>query len=385
VVYWFNPVVHLVAGRLRTTREIACDARVLQSRGIPDWQRQYSRTLLRLAARASSPVAIPAMAGMAERTSSIEIRLRSIQRLRTPAWRRHVWGVCTLALVVVTGLSRAGGPVPRVHNDTSGRLTAKPAVASPSPESAVSEKAPVVTLMCHYVEVGGDTLDTVNAQIAKLFPTAEDVNLLDDGGGGIVSAGDLKRILQRATETELKVSLFPKVRVMDKHSATIRRGTSTRYATSLTGLDENGRPNPEKDADGRPALTALSVETLELGFTIGLTPRVMDDGKAVLLGLSMEINDLMGWELAKMKDGRDPRREVMAEVPLVSTFSAVTQLLVPVGGGYCFWKIRPTVKEAGQPAVKVRFFLLTPATVEHVQKSASLARPGSKRGPSNAD
>jgi hypothetical protein len=377
VAHWFNPLVHLAAHRVRTTRELACDAQVLAAGRVPDWGRLYSRTLLRVAAGGTARNALPVLAGMAERTSSIETRLRSIQRFRAPGRRGHVWGACVFALVVLAGLSRAGGTASPADKGTS-----RPPIPEPAVGSTENAKGPVVTFLCQSVDISGDTLEAVQKRAAELIEPTGDKRLFEGTVSGLASAADLKGIFQRVAEAGLKMKSFPKVRVMDNHGVTVRRGSTILYPTDLTRLDEGGRPNPEKDADGKPAITALSTKELNLGYTMALTPHVREDGKGVLVKMGVEILDLTRWEPTEVKDARDPRQTVATEIPLLSELSFQTQTFLRVGYAHYFNALRPTSKQAGDPPVRMTVFFLTPTAVEPAKTDAE---SGGKRESSNGD
>jgi beta-lactamase regulating signal transducer with metallopeptidase domain len=377
VVHWFNPLVHVAANRVRTTRELACDAQVLAAGHVENWGRLYSRTLLRVAAAGTAPKAVPVLAGMAERTSSIETRLRSIQRFRAPGRRGHVWGACAFALVVVAGLSRAGGTASPADKGTPRPPSTEPAVGSTE-----NAKGPVVTFLCQSVDISGDTLEAVQKRAAELIEPTGDKRLFEGTVSGLASAADLKGILQRVAETGLKMKSFPEVRVLDNHGVTVRRGSTILYPTDLTRLDEGGRPNPGKDADGRPAVATLSTKELNLGYTMALTPHVKVGGKAVLLEMDVEILDLNRWEPTEVKDARDPRQTVATEIPLVSELSFQAQTLLPIGYAHYFNALRPTSKQAGDPPARMTLFFLTPTAVEPAKTDAE---PGSKGEPPNGD
>jgi hypothetical protein len=333
VLYWFNPAVHLAAARLRATREIACDDHVLRARRAPDWQRQYSRTLLRLAARASSPVAMPAMAGMAERTSAIETRLQSIQRFRPAGWRRQVVGACVVALVAVIGLSRAGdSPAPdrQVAAPISPPAPATPAAPVQDLEERIVTQ---VTLDGRLVEVRGATPEAVQAQIAKLVPAAMRGKAGAAAKVGVASAADMKAAKAVLSTGRFRLLAAPQIATVDGQAATLRTGEERYLPVGWTQRDEKGEIR--KGPDGLPVTTPVFDAPTHIGCVAEYTPHLAADGKSLDLEIGSRVVEFVGYEDVKMADAHDPKTELTGKMAVLRTRSAVGRPVVPIGSSAC--------------------------------------------------
>lgn len=333
VLYWFNPVVHFVAARLRAVRELACDAHVLEAqRG---GEALYAQTLLKLASQASGFRALPALAGMAERASSLETRLRSIRLLRPARWR-HAWGLCTLALVAVVGLTRAGDPQ---------TPTAEP-VAAPmpiQPETAASftkrQTAPQVTLDSQFIEVCADTPEALKALLDKLVPVGVKRLGIDGDGverAGIVSSADrdeMQGALKRLYYSDVLSS--PKVTTLPGHTAIIRMVEERYLPTGWSRLDENGKPNSKKDRDGNPLPIPIFGDSTDIGCILEVTPQLLADYTSVDLETTARVVEMAGWEDTKVKDARDPSTEFTVPKEVLRTRLASAQLAIPIGSSAC--------------------------------------------------
>lgn len=99
-VHWFNPVLWWAFRRLRSDRELACDALALNVTAEPD-AAGYGRTIVRLLERTVSRSLLPGMVGIAEHHSNIKERISLIAALRK---RSHLPIVAlTLMLAMALG------------------------------------------------------------------------------------------------------------------------------------------------------------------------------------------------------------------------------------------------------------------------------------------
>ena len=93
-LYWWNPLVWMMAWLANRDMELACDEAVLRALG-PDCKKAYALTLLDMAQR--NPKSAPLCSGFAK--SSAEERIRAILSFkRIPAWG----GICVAILFVLT-------------------------------------------------------------------------------------------------------------------------------------------------------------------------------------------------------------------------------------------------------------------------------------------
>jgi beta-lactamase regulating signal transducer with metallopeptidase domain/formylglycine-generating enzyme required for sulfatase activity len=102
-MHWFNPLVWLLFARIRSDRELACDALAMARTAEPD-RATYGRTVLKLLERLAAPSPVPGSVGVLEDRRAIERRVQAIIRYRpgaSPPWVvATVWMV--LAAVTLT-------------------------------------------------------------------------------------------------------------------------------------------------------------------------------------------------------------------------------------------------------------------------------------------
>ncbi|MCI0534473.1 MAG: M56 family metallopeptidase, partial [Verrucomicrobiales bacterium] len=129
LVHWFNPVVWFGFARMRTDRELACDALAL-SHAVPGENMSYGDTIIRLVEGFQRPVVLPSLLGILEDTSQMKRRIRMIARFGTD----RPWRVFSLLLVALLGL------ITLTDAQTKTRRT-DPAEQAP-PDSATSAEMP---------------------------------------------------------------------------------------------------------------------------------------------------------------------------------------------------------------------------------------------------
>ena len=163
-VHWFNPVLWLVFARLRTERELACDAMAMNCS--PEGEEQhYGETVIKLVERLASGATMPSIVGILEDRAQVFERLRMISRFskRARGWS-SLAAVLTLALAIV-GLT------------DSKREPAEAPSTPPGPSTPPTTPAPA--LLFHAVDaesgkpITGMTLKA-NGQVGeKAIPKAE--------------------------------------------------------------------------------------------------------------------------------------------------------------------------------------------------------------------
>jgi len=100
-LHWFNPVIWLAFYRIRTDRELACDALVLAQTHSSE-SKDYGRTIVSLLERFSHPRHLPAMAGILETKSQLKRRIKMIAKFKKTS--RSRWAGAMLLLVVLACL-----------------------------------------------------------------------------------------------------------------------------------------------------------------------------------------------------------------------------------------------------------------------------------------
>ncbi len=96
VLHWFNPLVWVAFHRMRTDRELACDALVLTRTGRNE-SREYGRTMVGLVEHLSRPRHLPALAGILEGKSQLKRRIAMIAQFQNNSYR---WSPLAVALIV---------------------------------------------------------------------------------------------------------------------------------------------------------------------------------------------------------------------------------------------------------------------------------------------
>lgn len=106
VFHWFNPFVWLAMSRMRTDREVACDARVL-SLGNCDESREYGATVIKLLETFNArPSIVPSLATILEGKDQMRLRIKMIAHFGTNP--RFAWvGAILIAALGVVFLTEA--------------------------------------------------------------------------------------------------------------------------------------------------------------------------------------------------------------------------------------------------------------------------------------
>ena len=99
IVHWFNPLVWLAFYRMRTDRELACDALVLTTMG-QEKSQEYGGAIVGLLRRFSRSRSLPAMAGILENRAQLKRRMTMIAQFNDKSYR---WS--PLAVVLIIALS----------------------------------------------------------------------------------------------------------------------------------------------------------------------------------------------------------------------------------------------------------------------------------------
>ena len=99
VLHWFNPLVWFAFYRMRSDRELACDALVLTQTG-QDKSQEYGGAILGLVRRFSHSRRLPAMAGIIESRSQLRRRIAMITRFEKNSYQ---WSPLPVLLIVAIG------------------------------------------------------------------------------------------------------------------------------------------------------------------------------------------------------------------------------------------------------------------------------------------
>lgn len=99
VLHWFNPFVWLAFYRMRSDRELACDALVL-ARTHSDEPKSYGRIIVSLLERFSRPRPLPGLAGILETKSQLKRRITMIAQFKKNSYQ---WSPLAIILIIILG------------------------------------------------------------------------------------------------------------------------------------------------------------------------------------------------------------------------------------------------------------------------------------------
>ncbi|NQT01579.1 MAG: PD40 domain-containing protein, partial [Planctomycetes bacterium] len=97
VLHWFNPLIWLAFYRIRTDRELACDALVLAQTHSRE-SKDYGRTIVSLLERFSRSQRLPAMAGILETKAQLKRRITMIARFKKNSYQ---WSSLSVIMIII--------------------------------------------------------------------------------------------------------------------------------------------------------------------------------------------------------------------------------------------------------------------------------------------
>ncbi len=106
ILYWFNPLVWLIAARMRSDLEMACDALVL-SKLAPSESKSYGETIIRLLERFAQHAQNAGLVGILEHREQMRRRVRMISRFGMDSYRLRWAGLAFVVLTAVAALTDA--------------------------------------------------------------------------------------------------------------------------------------------------------------------------------------------------------------------------------------------------------------------------------------
>jgi len=106
VLHWFNPLIWLAFYRVRTDRELACDALVL-ARTQSGESKDYGRTIVSLLERFSRSQRLPAMAGILETKAQLKRRIKMIARFKKNSYQWSPWAIVLIIILACISLPDA--------------------------------------------------------------------------------------------------------------------------------------------------------------------------------------------------------------------------------------------------------------------------------------
>jgi len=97
ILHWFNPLVWLAFYRMRSDRELACDALVL-ARTQSEEPKSYGRIIVNLVERFSRPQRLPGMAGILETKAQLKRRVTMIAKFKKNSYQ---WSPLSVILIII--------------------------------------------------------------------------------------------------------------------------------------------------------------------------------------------------------------------------------------------------------------------------------------------
>ena len=107
ILHWFNPVIWFSFSRMRSDREQACDAYVLERLPKAEW-RDYGNTLIKLTDSFPASVSLVPGVGIVESQKRMKARLQMIKRFKLFTMRHALVPTLLLALLVAIALTTSG-------------------------------------------------------------------------------------------------------------------------------------------------------------------------------------------------------------------------------------------------------------------------------------
>ncbi len=241
VLHWFNPLLWLAFFCIRTDREAACDAQVLQN-ATPRLRSDYGHALLKVET-AFAPLRLSlGFVGLFQRGAALRSRIQSIATQNQPHPAMKL--ITTVCIVLMTFLGI-----------TSAAIDA--------------EKAPTITIKARFIEITEKSNQPTDAD-EVLAQTLADMPLTDKDGG------PLKAVLDDAQNQTFvrRISQQKRVDLMGTHSATTRSGQKA----SIEVVREFALPPGNKPLEKKVGVMMDVLPTLNQENWLDLTvnPRVVE-------------------------------------------------------------------------------------------------------------
>lgn len=122
ILHWFNPAIWFSFSRMRSDREQACDAYVLERLPKAEW-RDYGNTLIKLTDSFPVSVSLVHGVGIVESQKRMKARLQMIKRFKLFTMRHALVPALLLPMLVVVALAKTSA-----QEDTQGTSTVQTVV-----------------------------------------------------------------------------------------------------------------------------------------------------------------------------------------------------------------------------------------------------------------
>jgi len=120
ILHWFNPLVWLAFYRMRSDRELACDALVL-ARTQSEEPKSYGRIIVNLVERFSRPKRLPGLAGILETKAQLKRRVTMIAKFKKNSYQ---WSPLAVILIIILACISVPDAISTKASETSTTDTA---------------------------------------------------------------------------------------------------------------------------------------------------------------------------------------------------------------------------------------------------------------------
>ncbi len=282
-LHWFNPLLWFAFARMRSDREMACDAQVLAA-DAEDRRADYGRALLKLQDSMPCPGLSLAFVGIFERSAGLRSRIRAIAGFRRA---HHAWGIVVpvgIAMLTALGATRASHA--KAPPQTAPPLPKRAADSGSKSAREARSEAPHIEIEAHFIEVpeaiwkqmaAAGSWEVVRGQrewsrLVASTDRKDQESLIESWFGKKVTAdsGGFLPLVTRALSEKPGVDLLsaPKVTTRSNQNAIIEIVREFKYPTAW-------KPGEKKEDAWVPTV----YETRNTGVTLEAEPTLTNDGK----------------------------------------------------------------------------------------------------------
>ena len=297
-LHWFNPLLWLAFARMRSDREMACDAQVLAS-DAEDRRADYGHALLRLQNSVPCPGRSLAFVGIFERSAGMRSRIRAVAGFR----RAHgAWGlVVAMGIALLTALGATRAAHAKAPSQPAPVLPKAVADTGSKPTRAAGSNVTQIEIEANFIEVpeavwkqmaAAGPWEVVRGQRewSRLVTSTErkdQESLVESWFGKEVTAdsGGFLPLVAKALSEKNGVDLLstPKVTTRSNQKAIIEIIREFKYATAW-------KPGEKKE----DAWVPTNYETRNTGVTLDVVPKLTNDGE-ISLWLTPQVVEFEGF------------------------------------------------------------------------------------------
>ena len=278
VMHWFNPLVWIAVGRMRIERELACDARVMQTCKDVGDNKRYGKAIVDLLSYSAKTQWLPGVVGVLEEKKHINRRIAMIAQPKTYTMWSSVLAASLMLAIAAVSLT-----------DARAQLEAEK-MASAAP-NAVELEDNEVEVTGHIILINSEAVPRVEEQLAM----------------------DLDSVTGRSVLTESEA--------MDLLDA-LQAEDSAHLVGEGSAVISSGQESAVKATQDMYFKTHDDGEDIcrQIGSILFFKPTIDREGNTVQLDMWPEVTDLLATR--KMKQG---------DMPLFESLQMKTRLSLPNG------------------------------------------------------